>query len=291
MADAEVNGVSLHYEVMGAGEAVVFVHGALLDHHDWDVVAAQLAQSFQVLSYDRRGHSQSSGNGSLDDDLADLAALIEYLQLAPVHLVGNSLGGCITLRLAVARPELPRSVSVHEPPLLALLADDPETRPAVEQVQRRVQSVLDELNTGRTDLGARRLVEEVAFGDGAWERLPSRVQKTIIANTATFIEENTDPGIYGIDLHALSHVAIPVLITQGTQSPPFFATVLDQVQAVLPQVQRRVLQGVGHVPQLTDPDPYAAQLQAFITAVNRIAEDGPDQGWLEATQPVVAART
>jgi pimeloyl-ACP methyl ester carboxylesterase len=94
MADAEVNGVRLHYELKGAGDAGVFVHGALLDHHDWDVVAAQIAQSFQVLSYDRRGHSQSSGNGSLDDDLADVAALIEYLQLAPVHLVGNSLGGC-----------------------------------------------------------------------------------------------------------------------------------------------------------------------------------------------------
>jgi pimeloyl-ACP methyl ester carboxylesterase len=250
---------------------------------------AQIAQSFQALSYDRRGHSQSSGSGSFDDDLADLAALIEYVRLSPVHLVGNSLGGCIALRLAVARPELLRSVSVHEPPLLALLADDPETRPVVEQVQRRVQSVLDELNTGRTDLGARRFVEEIAFGDGAWERLPSRVQKTIMGNVATFIEENTDPGIYGIDLHALSHVAIPVLITQGTESPPFFASVLDQLQAVLPQVELRVLQGLGHVPQLTEPSSYAAELQAFITAVSRTAE--PDQGWLEATPPVVAART
>jgi len=289
MADAEVNGVRLHYELVGAGDAVVFVHGALLDHHDWDVVAAQLAQSFQVLSYDRRGHSQSSGTGTFDDDVADLAALIEYLRLAPVHLVGNSLGGCIALRLAVARPELLRSISAHEPPLLALLADDPETRPAVEQVQHRVRAVLDDLTTGRTDLGARRFVEEVAFGDGAWDRLPSRAQKTIMGNTATFIEENTDPGIYGIDLQALSQVAIPVLITQGTQSPPFFASVSDQLQAVLPQVERRVLQGVGHVPQLTDPDHYAAQLQAFITAVSRTAE--PDQGWLEATPPVVAART
>jgi pimeloyl-ACP methyl ester carboxylesterase len=290
MADAEVNGVRLHYQLVGAGDAVVFVHGSLLDYHDWDVVAAQIAQSFQALSYDRRGHSQSSGSGSFDDDLADLAALIEYLQLAPVHLVGNSLGGCIALRLAVARPELLRSVSVHEPPLLALLADDPETRPVVEQVQHRVRAVLDELTTGRTDLGARRFVEEVAFGEGAWERLPSRLRETIIANTATFIEENTDPGIYGIDLQALSRVEIPVLLTRGTQSPPFFASVLDQVQAVLPKVERRVLQGVGHVPQLTDPDLYAAQLQAFFTAVSRSAEDGPDQGWLEATPPVVAAR-
>lgn len=55
--------------------------------------------------------------------------------------------------------------------------------------------MLDELNTGQTDLGARRFVEEIALGDGAWERLPSRLRGTIIGNTATFIEENTDPGI------------------------------------------------------------------------------------------------
>lgn len=50
MAKAAMNGVQLHYELKGAGDAVVFVHGSLLDHHDWDVVAAQLADSFQVLS-------------------------------------------------------------------------------------------------------------------------------------------------------------------------------------------------------------------------------------------------
>jgi pimeloyl-ACP methyl ester carboxylesterase len=74
MAEAAVNGVRLHYELEGSGDAVVFVHGSLLDLHDWDVVAARLAHSFQVLSYDRRGHSQSSGSGTLDDDLGDVAA-------------------------------------------------------------------------------------------------------------------------------------------------------------------------------------------------------------------------
>jgi pimeloyl-ACP methyl ester carboxylesterase len=124
MAQLRANQVLLHYELSGAGPAVVCVHGALLDHHDWDVVAAQLADSFQVLGYDRRGHSESSGTGTFYDDVADLAALIEHLPLGPVHIVGNSLGGCIALRLAMARPELLRSVSTHEPPLLALLADD-----------------------------------------------------------------------------------------------------------------------------------------------------------------------
>jgi pimeloyl-ACP methyl ester carboxylesterase len=39
MAEAAVNGVQLRYELTGSGDAVVFVHGALLDHHDWDVVS------------------------------------------------------------------------------------------------------------------------------------------------------------------------------------------------------------------------------------------------------------
>jgi pimeloyl-ACP methyl ester carboxylesterase len=167
MAEAAVNGVQLHYELTGSGDAVVFVHGALLDHHDWDVVSLRLADSFQVLSYDRRGHSQSSGNGTLNDDLADLAALIEQLELAPVHLVGNSLGGCIALRLAIARPELLRSISAHEPPLGALLAEDPETQPVFELVLGRVQAVLSELYAGETDRGCRRFVDEIAFGEGA----------------------------------------------------------------------------------------------------------------------------
>jgi pimeloyl-ACP methyl ester carboxylesterase len=286
MAQLQLNQVLLHYDLTGVRPAVVCVHGAFLDHHDWDVVAAQLAaDSFQVLSYDRRGHSESSGTGSFDDDVADLAGLIEYLQLGRVHLVGNSLGGCLALRLAMAHPEVLRSVSVHEPPLLALLADDAETRPMVEMVQRCVQVVLDEFGAGQTEQGARRFVEEVAFGKGAWEKLPAQVRATIIGNAPTFVEENTDLSIYGIDLQALWRIDRPVLLTQGSQSPAFFGAILDRLQAVLPQVERRVLPGLGHVPQLTDPIPYAEELRTFITAVDRITDARGARG----SQPIGAA--
>jgi pimeloyl-ACP methyl ester carboxylesterase len=277
MAEATVNGVQLYYELQGAGDAVVFVHGSLCDHHDWDVVAAQLADSFHVLSYDRRGHSQSSGNGTLDDDLADVAALIEQLQLAPVHLVGSSLGGCIALRLAIARPQLLRSMSVHEPPLLALLIGDPETQPELEYVLGRIQIVLSELSAGKTELGCRRFVEELTSGTGAWEELPSRVRATIMGTAATFVEENTDPSIDDIDLHALVGVEVPVLLTQGAQSPPFLAAILDRVHAVLPQVERRILQGTGHDPQITHPDMYAEELRTFMTQVSRGGAQLADQ--------------
>lgn len=105
----EVNGV----RDTGHGPPIVLVHGSWDDRHVWALVEDDLAKSFRVVSYDRRGHTDSEESpepGTRRDDEDDLAALIEALGLAPASLVGNSFGGSITLGLAARRPELVRSV-------------------------------------------------------------------------------------------------------------------------------------------------------------------------------------
>jgi pimeloyl-ACP methyl ester carboxylesterase len=124
MSTVKINGLDLYCEQRGTGDPVVLVHGAWTDHHTWDRIGPVLARSFLVLTYDRRGHSRSvrpAGQGSIREDVADLAALLERFHLAPAHVVGNSFGGSIALRLASERPDLFRSLSVHEPPLRGLL--------------------------------------------------------------------------------------------------------------------------------------------------------------------------
>jgi len=121
-------------------------------------------RSFRVLTYDRRGHSQSEappGQGHLDQDVADLAGLIETLDLAPAHVAGNSLGSIISLRLASRRPELFRTLTVHEPPALPLLDGDPEMRPMVEAVGERIASIAGMLESGDIPGGTRRFVEDM----------------------------------------------------------------------------------------------------------------------------------
>src|SRR5205085_8987618 len=118
MATVKVNGVQLAYELTGAGEVpLVLVHGSWVSRHTWDLVVPGLAKPFRVLAYDRRGHSESErspGQGSVREDVADLAALIEHLGLAPAWVAGNSFGATITLRLAAARPALFRGILAHE---------------------------------------------------------------------------------------------------------------------------------------------------------------------------------
>lgn len=124
MPFATINSVELYYEITGRGEPMVLVHGSWGDHHNWDTVVPLLSQSFHLVTFDRRGHSQSEpgfGQGSFAEDAGDLAGLIEQLDLVPAHVVGNSGGAAIALRLAAKRPDLCNSLVVHEPPLIGLL--------------------------------------------------------------------------------------------------------------------------------------------------------------------------
>src|SRR3954469_14235285 len=94
MPKVRVNGVALWYEMAGgkSDDVVVLVHGSWADHTAWQQVVPRLAQSFRVLTYDRRGHGQSEsmpGQGTRQEDETDLAGLLEALDLAPAHVAGQ----------------------------------------------------------------------------------------------------------------------------------------------------------------------------------------------------------
>ena len=64
MATADVNGVELHYEVTGAGPRLVLTHGSWTDGSGWAPSVQRLAERFEVVTWDRRGHSRSQdGDG------------------------------------------------------------------------------------------------------------------------------------------------------------------------------------------------------------------------------------
>ncbi|MGH2617586.1 MAG: alpha/beta fold hydrolase [Thermomicrobiales bacterium] len=272
MSTATVNGVRLFSTLSGeAGPPLVLVHGSWADHGDWDLVVPTLAERFRVLTYDRRGHSQSErppGQGSLDEDAADLAALIEHLNLAPAHVVGHSSGGAIVLRLATRRPDLFRSLSVQEPALLHLLADHPEHGPAMQENLARIGAVATRLEAGDAEGGARQFIETIALGPGAWEQFPPEVRHLVVGNAATFLDETRDPEPLTVDLAALAAFPRPVLFTRGDQSHALFAPIVAKLATVLPHAETRVFVGAGHLPMLTHPEEYAAAIAAFANAAD-----------------------
>ncbi|MGW4379704.1 alpha/beta fold hydrolase [Kitasatospora sp. NPDC004531] len=266
---ARVNGVGLHYELAGDGDPLVLVHGSWTDHVTWGAVAPALAERYRVLAYDRRGHSRSerpAGQGSRAEDEQDLAALIETFDLAPAHVAGNSFGASTALGLAARRPELFRSLAAHEPPLMGIVADDPELRPLMRTLGEKLDSVRARLRAGEDRAGAEQFVEEVALGPGNWAQLPDWLRDTLVANAPTFLDELADPDWQFLDLAGLSGYLGPALLTHGTESPPWFAAIVARLGEALPRAEVQVLVDAGHVPHVSHPEEYLRSLTGFLDA-------------------------
>lgn len=266
MPHISANDVELYYEATGQGEPLVLVHGGWSDHGNWQPVAPGLAESFRVVTYDRRGHGQSErpGEGSLRDQEDDLAALIEGLDCAPAHVVGTSFGGSIAIGLATRRPELLRSVTVHEPPLMSLVAGERRLEPLMAEVQGSVESVLARVATGDRAGAARQFVEEVALGPGGWDLLPEPLRATMIDTAPSFAAEQGDPEWAYVDPAELSRLRCPVLLMQGDQSPPWFPVIVGKLAEGVDGAEVHTYRGGGHAPHLTHPNDYLAVVADFL---------------------------
>ena len=266
MATACVNGVDLYYELTGTGTPLVLVHGSWVDHRSWNFVAPALAESFRVLRYDRRGHSRGDrprAQGSIREDVADLAALIEHLDLAPAYIAGNSWGATITLRLAAERRDLFRGLIGHEPPLFVLLIGDPTSAPLLAEVNARIAAVIELLEAREHEAAAQRFVETIAFGPGAWNELPRDLRETFVFNAPAFLDECRDPEQLSIDLASLGGFPHPAQLSDGTESPPFFPRVIGLIVDALARGRRYTFPDAGHVPRISHPDAYAEAVRAF----------------------------
>ena len=262
MPHVQVNDVRLFYEEQGAGEPLVLVHGGFSDHNNFRAVVPGLAESFRVVAYDRRGHSRSERPaplGSRRDQEDDLAALIEALGLGPAHVAGTSFGSAIALGLAARRPDLVRSLIAHEPALPGLAAGGPA-------VLARIRAALARVERGDAEGGAREFLEGVALGPGGWERLPTPIRATMVANAAAVLEEQRDPDWAAVDGDVLSSAQLPVLLTQGGQSPTWFAEVVTALVIAIVGASVHRYPDAGHSPHITHPEAYVAAVTAFAAA-------------------------
>lgn len=91
------DGVEIFYKDWGSGQPIVFHHGWPLSGDDWDnQMLFFLAQGYRVIAHDRRGHGRSAqvGDGhDMDHYAADVAAVVEHLDLRDAIHIGHSTGG------------------------------------------------------------------------------------------------------------------------------------------------------------------------------------------------------
>ena len=124
--ELQVNGVRLQYVEQGSGEPIVFVHGAPLDLRSWEPVREEIAKRYRFIAYTQRYFGtepwpDEGKNFSIATHADDLAKFITSLNAGPVHLVGWSHGGLVSVTAALSDPSLVRSLILYEASVISVL--------------------------------------------------------------------------------------------------------------------------------------------------------------------------
>jgi len=122
MSFAQIGDVRLFFTDEGSADSVLLlVHGYTCDSHDWSWQIPYFAAEHRVIAVDLRGHGRSSApphGYSAIDFAADLAGLLDTLEVSSVVAFGHSLGGVVISALAVERPELVTGLVCVDPAYL-----------------------------------------------------------------------------------------------------------------------------------------------------------------------------
>ncbi len=116
---AEVNGITLYYEIHGTGQPLVLLHGGLGAIEMFGAVLHALAATHQVIGVDLQAHGRTA---DIDRPLRyetmadDVAALIAQLGFDRAAVMGYSLGGGVALQIAIRHPEVVEKLVVVSAP-------------------------------------------------------------------------------------------------------------------------------------------------------------------------------
>src|SRR6266700_2237372 len=102
-----INGIEMYYEVRGAGEPLVLLHGGTGAGVNWSLVFKEPPAGFQLIVPDLRGHGRSnnpSGEFTFRQSALDVFALLDYLNIAQFKAIGVSLGAKTLLHAATQQP-------------------------------------------------------------------------------------------------------------------------------------------------------------------------------------------
>ncbi|PYQ07552.1 MAG: alpha/beta hydrolase, partial [Acidobacteria bacterium] len=112
---APVNGLKLYYEIYGAGEPLILLHGGVGAIEMFADILAALSKARHVIGVDLQGHGRTADIErplSLEVMADDVAGLMKHLGIGKADVMGYSLGGEVALRTAIQHPDLVRKLIV-----------------------------------------------------------------------------------------------------------------------------------------------------------------------------------
>ena len=262
----------IHYRTRGEGGVpIVFVHGALCAHEDWNPQFEHFGARQQVVAVDLRGHGESTvadpNTCSIETFAADVVALTRALELPPAVLVGHSMGCRVVLEAHRQAPERVAGLVLNDGGRLG------QGDPAAAERNLRAEMAAA---YGKV-MGP---LFESMFNAKSDPKLKERLIRRALAVPQT-VGLAFFPRMIGWDAgrveEALQKVRVPMLVLQSTFTNAQRVRVslepgadnywFQVVRQHAPHADIRIIPGVGHFTMLEAPEPTCRAIEGLLEKV------------------------
>jgi pimeloyl-ACP methyl ester carboxylesterase len=240
-----LRGMRFHFSEWGSSAAppVLLLHGGNQSSHSWDLVSLHLADRFHVYALDQRGHGDTEWSRELDYSIEamvdDALAFVADQHLVDPIIFGHSMGGRVTLQLALLAPDVARALVIVD------------VGPELSAEGAKVIGEFVAHNIEFDDLDV--FLENVA----RYDRFRSRDH---IARTAKYnllvradgkyvskVDHRRLPGkLATMTLADVRTISCPVLLVRGSESQVLLADAAQRFIDALPDGQLVTVADVGH---------------------------------------------
>jgi proline iminopeptidase len=260
--------VKLHYEEVGQGAPILFVHEFASDHRGWEPQMREFGKRYRCITYSARGYTPSDVPADKDvysykHVMRDAVAVLDHLKIDKAHLIGLSMGGYTTLQVALNYPERVRSM------VLAGTGSGSErwymadfhksSRELGDQFEREGSPAI----AAGYGMGASRVpfLLKDPRGFREFQKRLGEHDATGSANTSRGFQGGR-PSLYDFE-DAIRRLAIPALIVVGDEDERCIEPSLFLKDA-LPASGLAVLPKSGHVVNLEEPELFNALVGDFL---------------------------
>jgi pimeloyl-ACP methyl ester carboxylesterase len=236
---AQVNGIEMYYAVYGSGDPILLIHGGLGHADVWASQVADLAKDHMVIVADSRGHGRSSRTEEpygYHLMASDYLALLDFLKIDKVDLVGWSDGGIIGIDIALNHPERLRRLFAHA------------ANVTTDGVDPNVM----------TNATFNAYIERCGVDYKRLSPTPDQYD-AFVAQISHMWE--TQPNWSDEEL---GKITVPTAIVLGDHDEAITRAHTEHMAKVIPGSQLVILEGVSHFAMLQDPEGYTAAVRAFL---------------------------
>jgi len=249
------DGTRIAVECTGKGPSLLIVHGGTGDRRRWKPLLPLFASHFTVCAMDRRGHGESEAGSrySLNDEFADVAAVVKSLS-GPVAVLGHSIGGVCALEAAFLTNKISHLV-LYEPPL-----QDLDHTAVADRMEKLI-------NAGDREQALITFFQEIVMLSpdeiAAMKRQPLWPGR--VAGIDIQIREIRSLSKYRFNAKRVKTLRVPTLLVAGsTTASPQLKQAINSLRDTLPRQTLVVLEGEGHNAMDTIPVKFAETVTKFL---------------------------